>query len=586
MPGRIPQSFIDELIARVDIVEVIDERVPLKKSGRDYMACCPFHDEKTPSFSVSPTKQFYYCFGCSAHGTVVGFLMDYARLEFTEAIEELAERAGMEVPREALESGHRHDTHAIYAILEKASAHYRRELCDNSKAGVAVDYLKGRGLSGETAQHFGMGYAPPGWDGLLSKLGGSAGERALMTQAGLLIDKGAGSFYDRFRNRVTFPIRDRRGRTIGFGARALGDETPKYLNSPETPVFHKGHELYGLYEARQANRTLERLFVVEGYMDVVSLAQFGITNSVATLGTAATAEHMVKLFRTTPRVVFCFDGDEAGKRAAWRAAETLLPLLKDGWLASFIFLPDGQDPDTVVRSEGAEGFLHLANEALSLSAFLFEHLLGQTSLESLDDRARLVELARPLLTSIQAPAFKNLALKQLSQISGLDGSELSRLVGERGRTPTESTRKASRRARGRPSLVRKAITLLLHSPDLGSSVKDTSRLRALDQPGAVLLAELLDLTGSNPTLNTGAIVERFRSHDEGRHLAKLASESAPALDEGLEREFRDAIDKLGKMVDDQRFEELAARARAGTLTLEEEREFGRLVARPTTHQSG
>lgn len=586
MPGRIPQSFIDELISRVDIVEVIDERVPLKKSGRDYVACCPFHDEKTPSFSVSPTKQFYYCFGCSAHGTVVGFLMDYARLEFTEAIEELAERVGMEIPREVVETGHRQDTQTIYFMLEKASAYYRREIRDHENAAAAVDYLKGRGLSGETAQHFGMGYAPPGWDGLLSKLGGSASERAALVQAGLLIDKGAGSFYDRFRNRVTFPIRDRRGRTIGFGARALGDENPKYLNSPETPVFHKGQELYGLYEARQANRTLERLFVVEGYMDVVSLAQFGITNAVATLGTAATAEHMVKLFRTTPRVVFCFDGDEAGKRAAWRAAETLLPLLKDGWLASFIFLPDGQDPDSVVRSEGPEKFLGLAENALPLSAFLFEHLLALGDLDSLDDRARLVELARPLLASIQAPAFKNLALKQLSQISGLGGSELSRLVGEWGRAPTESTRKAPRRERGSPSLVRKAITLLLHSPDLGSSVKDTSRLKALDQPGAVLLAELLDLTGSNPTLNTGAIVERFRSHDEGRHLAKLASQSAPALDEGLEREFRDAIDKLGKMVDDQRFEELAARARAGTLTLEEEREFGALVARPTSHQSG
>ena len=583
MPGRIPQSFIDELISRVDIVEVIDERVPLKKAGRDYLARCPFHDEKTPSFSVSPSKQFYYCFGCSAHGTAVGFLMDYAHLDFTEAIEELAERVGMEVPREAPESPQHSDSHAIYEILERASAHFRRELREHERAGAAVDYLRGRGLRGETAQRFGIGYAPPGWDALVSKLGQSVTERAILAQAGLLIDKGAGSFYDRFRSRITFPIRDRRGRTIGFGARALGDETPKYLNSPETPVFHKGQELYGLYEARQANRNLERLFVVEGYMDVVSLAQFGITNAVATLGTAATAEHMVKLFRTTPRVTFCFDGDEAGKRAAWRAAETLLPLLKDGWLAAFMFLRDGHDPDTIVRSKGAEGFLELAGNALSLSTFLFEHLLAQTSLDTLDDRARLVELARPLLASIQAPAFKNLALQQLSQISGLADSELSRLVGERGRVTMERTRKAPTRSRSSPSLVRKAITLLLHSPDLGSSFKDTSRLKTLEQPGAVLLAELLDLTGSNPTLKTGAIVERFRSHPEGRHLAKLASESTPSLDEGLEREFRDTIEKLEQMVDDQRFEELAAKARAGSLTLEEEREFGRLAARPTTH---
>ena len=585
MPGRIPQSFIDELIVRVDIVEVIDERVPLKKSGRDFMACCPFHDEKTPSFSVSQTKQFYYCFGCSAHGTVVGFLMDYAHLEFTEAIQELAERAGMEIPREAVETSQRQDSQPIFEILDRAGAHFRRELREHSEAGPAIGYLKGRGLSGETALQFGMGFAPPGWDGLLTKLGQSANDRLILAQAGLLIDKGAGSFYDRFRNRITFPIRDRRGRTIGFGARALGDETPKYLNSPETPVFHKGQELYGLYEVRQSNRNLERLFVVEGYMDVVSLAQFGISNAVATLGTAATSEHMVKLFRTTPRVVFCFDGDDAGKRAAWRAAETLLPLLKDGWLASFMFLPDGQDPDTVVQTHGAEAFLGMAEKTLSLSEFLFEHLLSQTSLQTLDDRARLVELARPLLASIQAPAFKNLAQQQLSQISGLADSELSRLVGERGRTPQISKRKAPR-GRSSPSLVRKAITLLLHSPDLGSSVKVASRLKALQQPGAILLAELLDLTRSNPTLKTGAIVERFRSHNEGRHLAKLASESTPALDEGLEREFSDTLEKLEQMVDDQRFEELAAKARAGSLTLEEEREFGRLVTRPTSQPSG
>ena len=581
MRGRIPQSFIDELIARVDIVEVIDERVPLKKSGRDFMACCPFHDEKTPSFSVSQTKQFYYCFGCSAHGTVVGFLMDYARMEFTEAIEELAERVGMTIPREAIDVGRESDSRIIYEELEKASTHYRQMLRDKKHSSTAIDYLKDRGVSGKTAVQFGIGFAPPGWDGLLTKLGQSARERAILAQAGLLIDKGTGSFYDRFRNRIIFPIRDRRGRTIGFGARALGDESPKYLNSPETPVFHKGQELYGLYEVRQANRKLVRLFVVEGYMDVVSLAQHGISNAVATLGTAATREHMIKLFRTTPRVVFCFDGDLAGKRAAWRAAETLLPLLKDGWIASFMFLPDGQDPDTIVRANGAGSFLALADKALSLSMFLFEHLLNQTTLDTLDDRARLVELARPLLSSIQAPAFKTLALQQLTKISGLSGSELSRLVEERGRAPRERKKKAPG-GRSNPSLVRKAITLLLHSPDLGSSVKDTSRLKALQQPGADLLAELLDQTGSNPTLKTGAIVERFRSHHEGRHLAKLASESAPALDEGLDREFADTIGKLVKMIDDQRFEELAAKARSGVLTFDEEREFGRLVARPTS----
>ena len=582
MAGRIPQSFIDELISRVDIVDVIDERVPLKKAGKDYVACCPFHDEKTPSFSVSPSKQFYYCFGCSAHGTVVGFLMDYAHLEFTDAIGELAQRAGLEVPQEAThQPGTSGDSDELYAMLERASGYFRRQLREHSDAGSAVDYLKNRGLSGETAAHFGLGYAPRGWDGLLKTLGPSVAERTVLTRAGLLIDRGGGSLYDRFRNRVMFPILDRRGRVLGFGARALGDDTPKYLNSPETPVFHKGQELYGLYETRQSNRNIERLFVVEGYMDVVSLSQFDINNAVATLGTAASSDQMLKLFRTTPRVIFCFDGDVAGKRAAWRAAETLLPLLKDGWLASFMFLPDGEDPDTVVRSGGAESFMDLADSAVSLSVFLFDHLAAQVDLGSLDGKARLVELARPLLGTLKAPAFQQLALKKLGQLSGLNVVELTRLISERDRVPRGRTSKVAPRGRSSPSLIRKAITLLLHSPDLGSSVEATSGLKALELPGARLLAELLDLTKSNPTLKTGAIVERFRAHDEGRHLAKLASEAAPELDEGLEREFRDTLEKLEKMVEEQRFAELAAKARAGALTNEEEREFRRLVERPT-----
>ncbi len=578
MANRIPQSFIDELIARVDIVEVIDERVPLKKAGRDHVACCPFHTEKTPSFSVSPSKQFYYCFGCGAHGTALGFLMDYAHLEFLDAVQELADRTGMVVPREGGgDLGSQSETAELHEILREASVFYRRQLREHPQGETAVRYLQTRGMSGEIAAQFHLGYAPPGWDNLVRTLGGSQRTARLLTKSGLAIDKGGERLYDRFRNRVVFPIRDRRGRVVAFGARALGDETPKYLNSPETPVFHKGRELYGLFEARGANRSLRRLFVVEGYMDVVSLAHAGISNAVATLGTAATADQMTRAFRTTAEVVFCFDGDEAGRRAAWRAAQTLLPLLRDGWLASFMFLPEGEDPDTVVRARGAEGFNAEAERAVSLSDFLFQHLGEQENLDTLDGRARLIELARPLLGKLNARAFQNLAIARLSEITGLSAPELARLVVEEDRAPRPRAPRRAPQRRGNPSLIRKVITLLLYRPDLASLIEGTGRLASLEVPGAVLLTELLDFARSNPSVTLGATVEHFRSHPEGRHLAKLAGETSPTLAEGLEREFTDAIKRLEEMVDSQRFDELTRKARAGGLTHEEEREFRRLL---------
>ena len=580
MAGRIPQSFIDDLIARVDIVDVIDERVPLKRAGRDYTACCPFHEEKTPSFSVSPAKQFYYCFGCGAHGTAVGFLMDYGHMEFVEAIEELARRTGVEIPREVVEYRANDTTQALYDALEQAQVFYSKQLRDHDVAEKAVTYLKTRGLSGETAAQFSLGFAPPGWDTLAKHFGSAPGSNNTLIQAGLLIEKDQGRGYDRFRDRVMFPIRNRRGQVIGFGARALGDENPKYLNSPETPVFHKGQELYGLYEVKQANRHLDKLFVVEGYMDVVSLFQAGITNAVATLGTAATPDHIQRLFRTTPNVVFCFDGDKAGRRAAWRALENLLPAMKDGWIASFMFLPEGEDPDSIAMAHGKQGFMRLADEATNLSTFLFDTLSSQVDLGSLEGRARLIELARPLLASINADAFKNLALQKLGQISGLNAQELAKLVLDGARVPIERPNGRVRaRSNSNPSLVRRAITLLLYRPKMGTLIESTDRLRVLAMPGAELLAEVVELVKTNPTIKTGAIVERFRSHEQGRHLAKLAVEAAPVLDEGLEREFTDAVRKLEQMVDEQRFSQLTAKARAGALSNEEEREFKQLVAR-------
>ena len=421
MAGRIPQQFIDDLMQRVDIVEVIDSRVPLKKAGREYTACCPFHNEKTPSFTVSPNKQFFHCFGCGAHGTALGFLMDYEHLEFVEAVEELARGVGLEVPREAghADDDQRSQNALLYDLHMEAAHHFQKMLRDHPRAQSAIDYLKNRGLSGEIARDFGLGYAPPGWDNLLTALGRDSERRRALATGGLAIQKDNGDLYDRFRHRIMFPIHDRRGRIIGFGGRVLGDDTPKYLNSPETPIFHKGRELYGLFEARKQVRQLDRLLVVEGYMDVVALAQFGVRNAVATLGTATTGEHLEQLFRVVPEVVFCFDGDRAGLAAAWRALENALPVLREGREARFLFLPEGDDPDSFIRREGADTFGERAANAIPFSDFLFEHLAGSVDMESIDGRARLVEQAKPLLTRLQPGVFRRMMVHQLERLAAL-----------------------------------------------------------------------------------------------------------------------------------------------------------------------
>ncbi len=576
--GRIPRQFIDDVLARVDIVDVVDEHVPLKKGGRDHKACCPFHNEKTPSFTVSSDKQFYHCFGCGAHGSAIGFLMEYAHMDFVEAVEDLAARAGLEVPREPGSESRAESLQPLFDILARANAYFQQQLRRHADAGRAAGYLRGRGLSGEVAAAFGLGFAPPGWDNLLDAVGTDDATRGLMARAGLLVDKGAaGGYYDRFRDRITFPILDRRGRTVGFGARVLGDETPKYLNSPETPVFHKGRELYGLYQARKSSGRLERLIVVEGYMDVVALAQHGIGNAVATLGTAVTEAHLEQLFRTCQDVVFCFDGDDAGRRAAWRALETALPAMHDGRQAFFMFLEQGQDPDSLVREHGAEAFTSAAASAASLGTFLFEHLSVRVDLGTIDGRSRLVELARPLLAKLPPGSFRVLSEKRLAELTGLAQGNSSTLVAGRGNaTSARPSNPPNKYKRQSPSLVRKVITWLLHYPSLGKGVSATAHLRSLELPGVPLLLELIETLEGNPNLTTGALLERYRDHDSGRHLAKLAAEEVTDLDEGLEREFRDSLEKLRQLAEDQRFAALAHKGRQGHLSDAEKREFARL----------
>ncbi|MGD8690650.1 MAG: DNA primase, partial [Gammaproteobacteria bacterium] len=550
----IPQHFIDDLLNRVDIVEVIDARVPLKKSGREYAACCPFHNEKTPSFTVSPTKQFYHCFGCGAHGTAIGFLMEYEHMEFPEAVETLAEVAGVEVPKEARPANRPQGQRSLYSLMERVAHFYQRQL---KSSPAAVEYLKGRGLSGEIAAEFLIGYAPSGWDQLTEGLGADAGVRGQLVTTGMLIRKDSNKVYDRFRDRIMFPIRDTRGRVIAFGGRVLGEGEPKYLNSPETPLFHKGRELYGLYEARQALREIPRLMVVEGYMDVVGLAQHGIRYAVATLGTATTVEHLNRLFRVTSEVVFCFDGDRAGRQAAWRALENALPGLQDGRQIRFLFLPEGEDPDSLVRSEGREAFEARLATARPLSDFFFDHLAAQVDESSIEGRARLVELARPLLERVPESAYRQMLMDRLAQSARVDSRRLAMLI----RKPQVSAEdlagpRPARRLAMTP--VRKAIVMLLCDPALAQTVETPRELLAAGLPGLDLLVELVEFLREQPHSTAATVLEHFRERREAGALARLAAEDLQLEGEALAGEFRGLIGRLRRRVAEQRLEHLTA----------------------------
>jgi len=554
MSGRIPQQFIDDLLARTDIVEVIDSRVSLKKAGREYTACCPFHHEKTPSFTVSPDKQFYHCFGCGAHGSAIGFLMEYERMDFVDAVEELAAKAGIAVPREGGDqvSKVRQD---LYTVMEEAAKYYRQQL-KPPQGKAAVDYLKSRGLTGQIAGEFGVGFATQGWDNLIQALKGKGINTNTLNEAGLVIKKDTGGFYDRFRNRVMFPIKDARGRVIAFGGRTIADENPKYLNSPENQLFHKSHELYGLYEARKSARQLERLIVVEGYMDVVSLAQFEIRNVVATLGTATTKEHLERLFRVVSEVVFCFDGDRAGRKAAWRALTQALPLIRDGRQIKFLFLPEGEDPDTVVRKEGSAGFAARMGSASTLSEFLLEGLSRNLDLSSLDNRALLVEKARPLIQAIPTGIYQQMLLEKLAEIVHMDSEKLSTLMISKSSEPIphhQSPKQSQPIAVAKP--VARAIRMLLEYTRLAVDV-DGESIKDLNQPGVRMFCALVEEIKQNPHISSGALIERRRGTNEGEYLARIVAKPLNLPEEGLHREFQDTVVYLSNQRLEQRIDEL------------------------------
>lgn len=584
MAGRIPQDFINDLIDRSDIVEVIESRIQLKKAGREYKACCPFHGEKTPSFTVSPDKGFYHCFGCGAHGTVIGFLMEHDRLEFVEAVEELASIQGVAVPREAGGQQPTSPTAPLYELLDRAAQLFREELAQHEHA---IAYLKKRGLDGETAKQFRVGYAPAGWDYLLKRFGTEAQGKDNLLKTGLILKNDEGRVYDRFRDRVMFPIRDSRGRVVGFGGRVLDQGEPKYLNSPETPVFHKGRELYGLYEARRANRTLDRLLVVEGYMDVVALACHGISNAVATLGTATTPEHLQRLFRASQEVVFCFDGDRAGREAAWRALQVTLPELREGRQVRFLFLPDGQDPDSMVSEFGADAFNQALDNSLPLSDYLLQHLKEETNLDSVDGLARLAELARPLINRIPEGVYLDLLLARLAQEVGLSDERLGQLLRDPNAAatlerPPQRPAQARQAGSGRSSHIRHAIKLLVHRPATAADVQPPEGFEALERPGIRLLQELLQAGARDPGMKPGRLAEQFREHpDGGRALETLLAQEVH-LDEMArwEQELQDTLNAILCEALEQEYDALLARAgEPGGLSDVEKQAFGELPGR-------
>jgi DNA primase len=544
LAGLIPSDFIDRLLERVDIVDVIGARVELKQVGKEHQACCPFHNEKTPSFTVSPTKQFYHCFGGGAHGTAIGFLMEYERLPFPEAVEELARHVGIEVPREGVEVRHGPDPRPLYALMQQAADLYWQQWRDHSESDRARAYLKGRGLSGEIAKRFQIGFAPPGWDFLLQRLGGDPEREQRLVDAGLVVEREDGRHYDRFRDRIMFPIRDRRGRVIAFGGRVLGDGEPKYLNSPETAIFHKGRGLYGLYEAQQNQRELPRLLVVEGYMDVVALAQLGIPCAVATLGTATTAEHLRLLLRSAAELVFCFDGDRAGRAAAWKALKTALPLAGGGQTIRFLLLPQGEDPDSLVRVEGGPAFTARIANATLLSDFMFEQLAEGLDLDTTEGRSRLDAAARPLIQGIPSGTFRTLVEQRLADAIGVPASVLdipdyvpapapsamrSAAAGA-GRSQAIPPRRMTRPRPGMPDIslspARRAIALLLHEPQLAVHLAEApSSWREHESTEVELLAEVLEVINAYPAITPAALWERWRGSEWESVVMKLSDSS-------------------------------------------------------------
>ena len=578
MAGRISRQFIDDLLARVDIVDIVDSRVPLKKAGKNYQACCPFHNEKSPSFTVSQDKQFYHCFGCGEHGSAISFLMEFDRLDFVDAIEELASYCGVEVVREennATPAEQRRQQEVYqqkqddYELMDQISRFYQQQLKVAADKEIAVNYLKGRGLSGEVVKRFGIGYISDAWDGMMKSYSRNGEANQQLVDLGMAIQGDKSRPYDRFRGRIMFPIRDKRGRVIGFGGRVLGDQKPKYLNSPETRVYHKGQELYGLYEAKQANKTLERLVVVEGYMDVVALAQHGVDYAVASLGTATTSEQLQTMFRTVKEVICCYDGDRAGRDAAWRAMENALPLIRDGFALKFVFVPDGEDPDSLIRQQGQQAFEEILDEAMPLSKFLFDKFLEDNPVNSMEEKVALIDKLQPYIHKLPDSILKNAIIEEMASHFGVTSEKRLLELQKINANPIKKIVRKSTKI----TPVRLAIALLLEHPHIVKSLGDISVLQSLTIPGVDLLTQLLGLCQQNPAIKTAQLLEYFRDTEEGKQLAKLMCWQHHIEAEAAQDVFLDSIEKLLNNFVEQRTEFLLQKARTGQMSKQEKQEL-------------
>jgi len=572
--GRIPQNFIDDLITRCDIVEVINARVPLKRKGKEFTACCPFHNEKTPSFTVSENKQFYYCFGCHAKGNAIGFLMDYEHLSYIDAIESLAADQHVDVPHEndGFVNKNKEDKQPLYDILTRASDLFQNALKDSERA---IDYLKQRGLSGEIAKQFKIGYAPDGWDFLIKRIGSTKENLEALSKTGLIVNKENNKTYDRFRDRIIFPITDQRGRIIGFGGRILDQGEPKYLNSPENAVFHKGYELYGLYETKMALRKIDRILIVEGYMDVVALAQSGIQYAVASLGTATTTDQIQKTFRTTHEIIFCYDGDNAGKKAAWRALENTLSVIRDGMVAKFLFLPDKEDPDTMVRKEGKDAFGQRIINATTLSEFLFGHLKSESDINTNEGKAQLASKANNLIKKMHNSIYKDLLIEELSSLVGLSQQQLESKIDAKPEMKRNAVQK-SKPIRGQQvsnNKTRIAIALLIQNPTLASEKKVPEEFKTAFTKGLPLLHTLQLTIDTSPEISPTALLERFRDTEHEKALIKLTMLQTPET-ENTENIINVYIDIINRLQSEDRDEYLNYKINNNEpLTAEEQQEY-------------
>lgn len=576
--GLIPRQFIDDLISRINIVDIIETRVPLKKRGGNYLGLCPFHNEKTPSFNVNTTKQFYHCFGCGMSGNVVSFLMDHDRLDFVSAIEFLAHQLGLEVPQEKGSKAADPSVSDLYTLLEKTSRYFQHQLRKNPLAKTALSYLKDRGLYVEIIKEFAIGYAPPGWDNLQKEIGVDKNARDLLLSSGMTIKKSHDQSYDRFRDRIMFPIRDRRGKVIGFGGRVLNKETPKYLNSPETPVFHKSQELYGLYEALKRNRTLEQVIVVEGYMDVITLFQHNIPFAVATLGTSTSKNHIQLLQRYTSSIIFCFDGDQAGKDASTRALEICLSQFREGTQFRFLFLPSGEDPDSIVRKEGTEVFLNRLKESELLSNVLLKRLSDQVNIQSIDGKSRYIKLAIPYLKLIPAGPFKMMLLDQIGSLLHLDSDRLQQLMNEKS-TPEQADNNEKKAPPFKPSHHEIIIALLIQQPTLIRHIKSDQLPGELSSSSLTILQKLITSLKKHPHLTTAHLLEYWREDENYPTLLKLASWQHPVPGANLEQEFTEVWQHFQQTKLQQQIDLLINKANQSPLSLEEKKQLQSLLQR-------